>query len=47
MALNDMPEVGGVVLTPSHQFPIGMRLTSERRAAVIDWARRTGGVILE
>jgi DNA-binding transcriptional MocR family regulator len=47
MALNDMPEVGGVVLTPSHQFPIGTRLSSDRRAAVIDWARRTGGVILE
>lgn len=47
IALNDMPDVGGVVQTPSHQFPIGTRLSSERRAAVIDWARRTGGVIIE
>jgi GntR family transcriptional regulator/MocR family aminotransferase len=47
MALDDMPEVGGVLLTPSHQFPTGVSLHSDRRAAVIDWARRTGGVIIE
>ena len=47
MALEDMAEVGGVLLTPSHQFPLGVALHSDRRAAVIDWARRTGGVIIE
>jgi GntR family transcriptional regulator/MocR family aminotransferase len=47
MALGDMPDVGGGLLTPSHQFPIGVPLHSDRRAAVIDWARRTGGVIIE
>jgi GntR family transcriptional regulator/MocR family aminotransferase len=47
MALDDMAEVGGVLLTPSHQFPLGMSLHSDRRATVIDWARRTGGVIIE
>ena len=47
MALEDMAEVGGVLLTPSHQFPLGVSLHSDRRAAVIDWARRTGGVIIE
>jgi GntR family transcriptional regulator/MocR family aminotransferase len=47
MALDDMAEVGGVRLTPSHQFPLGVSLPSDRRAAVIDWARRTGGVIIE
>jgi GntR family transcriptional regulator/MocR family aminotransferase len=46
-ALGAMPEVGGVLLTPSHQFPLGVSLHSDRRAAVIDWARRTGGVIIE
>jgi GntR family transcriptional regulator/MocR family aminotransferase len=39
--------VGGVLLTPSHQFPLGVSLHSDRRAAVIDWARRTGGWIIE
>jgi GntR family transcriptional regulator/MocR family aminotransferase len=47
MALDDMAEVGGVLLTPSHQFPTGVSLHSDRRAAVVDWARRTGGVIIE
>jgi GntR family transcriptional regulator/MocR family aminotransferase len=47
LALEDMAEAGGVLLTPSHQFPLGVALHSERRAAVIDWARRTGGVIIE
>ncbi len=47
MALDDMADVGGVLLTPSHQFPLGVSLHSDRRAAVIDWARRTGGWIIE
>ena len=33
--------------TPSHQFPLGVSLRSDRRAAVVDWARRTGGVVIE
>jgi GntR family transcriptional regulator/MocR family aminotransferase len=46
-ALDDMAHVGGVLLTPSHQFPLGVSLHSGRRAAVVDWARRTGGLIIE
>jgi GntR family transcriptional regulator / MocR family aminotransferase len=46
-ALEDIAEAGGVLLTPSHQFPTGVSLHSDRRAAVIDWARRTDGVIIE
>ncbi|MFD9203855.1 PLP-dependent aminotransferase family protein, partial [Streptomyces anthocyanicus] len=38
---------GGVLLTPAHQFPMGVPLRPDRRAAVVDWARRTGGLILE
>jgi len=34
-------------VTPSHQFPLGVPLHSDRRAAVIDWARRTGAVVVE
>jgi GntR family transcriptional regulator/MocR family aminotransferase len=36
-----------VLLNPAHQFPLGGALVPERRAAVVDWARRTGGLILE
>ncbi|MBQ0846957.1 PLP-dependent aminotransferase family protein [Streptomyces sp. BH-SS-21] len=38
---------GGVLLTPAHQFPMGVPLRPDRRAAAVDWARRTGGLILE
>ncbi|MDT0344368.1 PLP-dependent aminotransferase family protein [Streptomyces sp. DSM 44938] len=36
-----------VLLTPAHQFPLGVPLHAERRAAVVDWARATGGLVLE
>lgn len=39
--------VGAVLLTPAHQFPTGVALSPERRAAALDWARTTGGLILE
>ncbi|MFK0290159.1 PLP-dependent aminotransferase family protein [Streptomyces sp. NPDC090442] len=44
-----LPATGAaaVLLTPAHQFPIGGPLHPERRAAVVDWARTTGGLVLE
>jgi GntR family transcriptional regulator/MocR family aminotransferase len=36
-----------VFLTPAHQFPMGVSLSPARRAAVVEWARRTGGVVVE
>ncbi|MGW1881038.1 MocR-like pyridoxine biosynthesis transcription factor PdxR [Streptomyces sp. NPDC001970] len=39
--------VGAVLLTPAHQFPMGVALHADRRAAVVDWARSAGGLILE
>ncbi|MFE1790710.1 PLP-dependent aminotransferase family protein [Streptomyces sp. NPDC059525] len=41
------PRVGAVLLTPAHQFPTGAALTAERRAAAVDWARTTGGLVVE
>lgn len=40
-------DVDAVLLTPAHQFPTGHALSPDRRAAVRDWARITGGLILE
>jgi GntR family transcriptional regulator/MocR family aminotransferase len=37
----------GVLLTPAHQFPTGGPLDPGRRAAVVDWARARGAVVLE
>lgn len=44
-----VPPVGtdAVLLTPAHQFPVGTTLQRDRRTAVVDWARRTGGLVLE
>jgi GntR family transcriptional regulator/MocR family aminotransferase len=39
--------VGAVLMTPAHQFPTGVALRSDRRTAAVDWARATGGLILE
>ncbi|MFD7693597.1 PLP-dependent aminotransferase family protein [Streptomyces sp. NPDC059805] len=36
-----------VLLTPAHQFPTGGPLHAERRAAVTDWARARGAVVIE
>lgn len=41
------PRTGAVLLTPAHQFPTGAALTPQRRAAAVDWARTSGGFILE
>jgi GntR family transcriptional regulator / MocR family aminotransferase len=36
-----------VFTAPAHQFPLGVVLAPERRAALIDWAGRTGGLVIE
>jgi len=45
--LDQEPCPGAVLLTPSHHFPLGVALHSDRRAAVVDWARRRGALIIE
>jgi GntR family transcriptional regulator/MocR family aminotransferase len=38
---------GAVLVTPAHHFPSGVVMAPERRAALVAWARATGGVIVE
>ncbi|MFI7013376.1 PLP-dependent aminotransferase family protein [Streptomyces sp. NPDC050164] len=47
--IDELPGTGAkaVLLTPAHQFPTGGPLHPERRAAVIDWARSFGGLLVE
>ncbi|MET9906748.1 PLP-dependent aminotransferase family protein [Streptomyces sp. NPDC006476] len=43
----ELADQGAVLLTPAHQFPMGGTLHRDRRAAVVQWARRTGGLVIE
>ncbi|MEV6944655.1 PLP-dependent aminotransferase family protein [Streptomyces sp. NPDC051172] len=43
----ELTDEDAVLLTPAHQFPMGGTLHRDRRAAAVDWARRTGGLIVE
>jgi len=44
--LDDL-DVGAACVTPAHQFPTGVVLAPERRAALVAWARRRGAVVVE
>jgi GntR family transcriptional regulator / MocR family aminotransferase len=43
----DVAGVRAVVVTPAHQFPTGVVASGERRHALLDWARRTGSMVVE
>ena len=43
----DELDVPAVLLTPAHHNPLGMPLHSSRRTAVVEWAQRTGGFVLD
>ncbi|MGW4748127.1 MocR-like pyridoxine biosynthesis transcription factor PdxR [Streptomyces sp. NPDC004290] len=38
---------GAVLMTAAHQYPLGGALPPDRRAEVVDWARASGGLVLE
>jgi GntR family transcriptional regulator/MocR family aminotransferase len=40
-------DVDAVLVTPAHQAPTGVVLDPSRRAALLAWARATGGLIIE
>jgi GntR family transcriptional regulator/MocR family aminotransferase len=39
--------VGAALVTPAHQYPLGVTMSPERRAALIAWARRNDALIIE
>lgn len=51
MLVDELPRSGSAVklvyVTPSHQFPIGSRLSLERRHTLVDWAERNRAIIVE
>jgi GntR family transcriptional regulator / MocR family aminotransferase len=49
LAVPELYDAGirAVVVSSTHQFPTGARLSESRRVALIDWATETGGLLLE
>lgn len=49
LQVDRLPDAGVrlVHVTPSHQFPTGSVLSLSRRLALLDWAERTGALVLE
>ena len=41
------PKTAAVYLTPSHQYPLGHRMTVEDRHAVLTWSQASGAVLIE
>jgi GntR family transcriptional regulator/MocR family aminotransferase len=40
------PDTRLVYVTPSHQFPIGLTMSLERRTSLLEWARQTNAAIV-
>ena len=40
-------QASAVAVTPAHQYPLGVTLSPQRRAALVAWARRTGAYVIE
>ena len=47
LGTGDLSGVAAAVLTPAHQYPTGVTLHPRRRQAATEWARATGGVVIE
>ena len=40
-------DAGAALVTPAHQFPTGAVLSGARRRQLLDWARRSGALVIE
>jgi GntR family transcriptional regulator/MocR family aminotransferase len=41
------PKARAALVTPSHQFPLGVTMRASRRLQLLDWAQRSGSWIIE
>jgi len=46
-AVIEPDDAGAILLTPAHQFPLGMALAPPRRAQAVAWAKERGGLVIE
>jgi GntR family transcriptional regulator/MocR family aminotransferase len=49
LLVDDLPRRGAklIYVTPGHQFPLGTTMSLARRLQLLEWARKTGAMILE
>lgn len=48
IVIEEIPRDAGIIcVCPSHQFPLGMSMSTARRQALLQFARHTGAVIVE
>jgi GntR family transcriptional regulator / MocR family aminotransferase len=47
LSTSDNATVRAAVVTPAHQYPLGVTLQPERRRAATAWARSAGGLLIE
>ena len=40
-------DVGAVLVAPAHSYPAGAVLSADRRVELLEWARGTGGLVIE
>jgi GntR family transcriptional regulator / MocR family aminotransferase len=45
--IDQVPDRAALLLTPAHQFPLGVALAPERRQQAIQWAAHGGTVVIE
>ena len=45
--IGQVPDCAALLLTPAHQFPLGVALAPPRRNQAVAWAARTGTLIIE
>ena len=46
-AVHEAGAADAILCTPAHQFPLGAALAPQRRTVAADWARATGGLVVE
>ncbi|WP_310630932.1 PLP-dependent aminotransferase family protein [Paraburkholderia sp.] len=48
LIVDQLPEAARIVyVTPSHQFPLGMPMSLERRVALLEWAQARSALVIE
>jgi GntR family transcriptional regulator/MocR family aminotransferase len=45
--IGELADADAVLVTPAHQFPLGVALAPQRRSRVVAWADATDGLVIE